>query len=493
MIVPMTRREDRRRELGAWYTPHDLVAHVVANTIPPVVDGTVTVLDPACGDGRFLVEAGNVVRARGGEPVLIGVDVDPDAIASASRHPELRDARFFCADALDATFLDDLRRRDEHIDVVVGNPPFLSPLSARVLADDRRRAVASPGGAYADAAVRFLDLATRIVRADGGRVGLVLPVSVLASRDARVVRRSIMSTSEMLWFWWSPSPVFDAAVVTCAIGFERVPDPVHRQRVTRAIGPTMSPAGTAPAPLTADDGWGELIADDLGIPTVEGLSTVELFGDHCRIAADFRDQYYGIIDALVDIDPDIEPPPGFARLVTTALIDPGRCLWGTRAVRYGKRRWNAPAVTLSSLDERMQTWAATRLVPKVMVATQTAVVEAVADPSGSWLPAVPIVSVMPLAGSKVSVEEIAAVLTSPVPSALIARRAAGTGLSATVVRVTARHLAALPWPSGRLDAAVSALRSGDCDACADEVSIAYGVNSDDRMRLMQWWQGRRRN
>ena len=50
-----------------------------------------------------------------------------------------------------------------------------------------RRGVAVGGGPYADAAAEFLALAVRVVR-PGGPVGLVLPQSLLAARDAAAIR-----------------------------------------------------------------------------------------------------------------------------------------------------------------------------------------------------------------------------------------------------------------------------------------------------------------
>lgn len=456
---------------------------MVANTVPDRPIGRVVVLDPACGDGRFLVEAARVLRERGAEPMLLGIDIDADAIAVARQHPDLRGAELVCADALDSS----TTWAREPIDLIVGNPPFLSPLSARVRDDDRHRDALPPVGAYADVAVRFLDRAIRTVRADGGRIGLVLPISVLASRDAAAVRQRI-ATCEMGWFWWSPTPVFGAAVTTCAIGLEVG----ARARATHVVARTSGIPPRALSPWRQPDhgAWGDLIADSLGVPATGPLTTSGTLGDRARVAADFRDQYYGLLDALVEVDRSTPLPAGVVPLVTTAHIDPGTCRWGDRPVRYGKRRWSAPAVDLSALDDDMRSWAATRTVPKVLVATQTKVIEAVADTTGRWLPAVPVISVTPRHHEIDEVDvidAIAAVLTSPVPSAHIARWAAGTGLAPGVVRISARHLSELPWPGGSLVAAVAALRSGDVDRCAELVSIAYGVPVDERNRLLSWW------
>ena len=53
-----TSRERRRRTLGAYYTPLSLVNFVVEETLPlEVAKPEMTILDPACGSGVFLVRA----------------------------------------------------------------------------------------------------------------------------------------------------------------------------------------------------------------------------------------------------------------------------------------------------------------------------------------------------------------------------------------------------------------------------------------------------
>ena len=152
----------------------------------------------------------------------------------------------------------------------------------------------------------------------------------------------------------------------------------------------------------------------------------------------------------VRVSDDADGPP----LVTTGLIDIGHCAWGTRPTRFAKQRYEAPRVDRTNHPPFMQRWADRCLVPKVLVATQTKVIEAVADPAGEWLPAVPVVRVVPHVGT--DVWQIAAVLTSSVASAVVAAQSAGSGLSATTVRVSQRTLGTLPWPGGPLDGAIAA-------------------------------------
>ena len=156
--------------------------------------------------------------------------------------------------------------------------------------------------------------------------------------------------------------------------------------------------------------------------------------------ANFRDEYYGMIPAVGDHD---DGPP----LITSGLIDPGRTHWSERSVTFAKQRFDAPRIDLARLDEKMQRWAHKRLVPKVLVANQTSIIEAVCDPAGEWLPAVPVIGIYPDPSTSRSSRpmpgptrrphvawRIAAVLTSPIASAWVWHHGAGTGLSATSIR-----------------------------------------------------------
>jgi hypothetical protein len=171
------------------------------------------------------------------------------------------------------------------------------------------------------------------------------------------------------------------------------------------------------------------------------------------------------------------------RLVTSGLIDPARCAWGERPVTFARRRFHRPTVDVHRLSAAMRRWADALRVPKVVVANQTRVVEAAVDPDGSWLPGVPAITARPFDGA--DPWAVAAVLTSPVASAWVWHRAAGTGLSGTTVRLGPRWLGLLPWPRGDLRAAVDALRGGDVQACGRAATAAYGVDGGHDVHA--WW------
>ncbi len=439
---------EERKVRGAWYTPPELVDIVVGNALEGfrAPDGdAVRILDPACGDGRFLRATAERLALAGHHVELTGCDIDAAALAAADAHG----ARLLRADALDHDW------SGECFDIVVGNPPFLSQMAS---ATTRGGSSRHGGGPYAGAAVEFLSLAVSLARPDGGRVALVLPQSVLGARDTATVRSHVDELADLQWAWWEPRQRhFDAAVNVCAIGLQRPS--------TGRVDPSA---------------WTRIITDRLGVPALDPslLHTRGTLGDRAETNANFRDEYYALVPAVAD---DADGPP----LVTSGLIDPGQCHWGERTVRFAKRDFEHPRVDLSLLTGRFPAWAERKLVPKVLVANQTTIIEAVADPTGAWIPGVPVTTATPTGDA--TVWEIAAVLTSPIASIIAWQHGAGTGLSTTSVRVGPTSLADTPWPTGSLDAAVTVLRNGDLAACGEAVTRAYDVDPSALDTHMSWW------
>ncbi|MCU1360539.1 MAG: hypothetical protein JWN99_1828 [Ilumatobacteraceae bacterium] len=371
-----------------------------------------TVLDPACGDGAFLA---GVRRALGPSVRLMGVDIDADAVTSA--RDALPDADIVHADALSMEW------GERIFDVVIGNPPFLNQLSAATTRGGRSR---FGGGPYADAAAEFLALSSSLTR-PGGRFGMVLPQSILSTRDAAPIRAAVLQQAALRHAWWSPTAMFDATVRTCALVFERAGESAA---VSRSYGPSFTPVPDVVAPSGAS--WSSLLAaPDQRPPAGDG----PVLGDIASFAVDFRDQYYGLIGAVSD---DSHGPP----LITSGLIDPGRCRWGERPVRFAKQRFAAPRVDLDRLTPKLQRWAQTRLVPKILIANQTTVIEAVVDREGAWLPSVPVITC-----TSPDLDRVMDALSSPDAIAWVRHQAAGSGLSAHTVRLSPTLLATIPLPT----------------------------------------------
>ncbi|MEP7202107.1 MAG: N-6 DNA methylase [Ilumatobacteraceae bacterium] len=381
----------QRKLLGSWYTPPALVDAVVAEVLRDF--SPLTVLDPACGDGRFLEPFVGIAQCT-------GVDIDP---ATTWVH----------ADSLSKDW------GDQQFDTVVGNPPFLNQLATSTSRGGRSK---FGGGPYADTAAEFLALAVRLTR-PGGRVGLVLPLSMLSTRDVAAIRDDVSRRGALRWMWWSPTQMFDASVRVWA-GVWEVGAP--QGEVRRSFGPTFE---SRPA-ISMPRQWAGLIADT-GEVTHDG----PVLGDIATFTADFRDQYYGLIGAVSD---SATGPP----LITSGLIEPNECWWGRRPVRFAKQKFAAPRVDLSALSPALQRWAVQRLVPKILIASQTRRIEAVVDREGAWLPSVPVITC-----TTDRLEDVAALLHSDAATQWVRYHAAGSGLSATSVRLTARLLASIPLPA----------------------------------------------
>ncbi len=447
-----------------------MVAFLVEQVLGPVLATATSpprVIDPACGDGRILAAAGQLIARRFGvdpAPYLTGVELDPTTAADTAARLGVR---VICGDAREV--IDD---RGVH-DVVLGNPPYLSPL---VRPGVRRGRSALGGGPYADVAAEFLALSVRLVRPRGGRIGLVLPHSLLATRDAGPIRTAVAAAGALELCWWADELMFDAAVRTCILGLVTgaPPGPVRR-----FVGADFAPAPAIEPPHDSPT-WSWLAADLAGVPGVDVDLTATL-GTLAGVTADFRDQYYGLIGAVGD---DRQGPA----LVTSGLIDPGRCAWGIRPTTFAKVRYAAPRVDLGALEPALVRWAQSRLVPKVLVASQTRIVEAAVDETGAWLGSVPVISVIPTERQRLW--ELGALLCSPVASAWLAGRHLGSGLSASTIRLSAANVAAIPVPTKRLEwmRAAEALRRGDLAGCGRSMLGAYGL--DQRDDIWQWWTER---
>lgn len=292
---------------------------------------------------------------------------------------------------------------------------------------------------------RFLEHATRI----GDAVGMIVPTSLLATNDGRAARASGLGVESMTRL----GPVFDAAVDTCAL--------VLRPGAPVPPGPTWSSL---------------LVGSDVPDVRLDG----EVLGASCDVVAGFRQHYYGLRGHVREGGDGLP-------LVTSGSIEPA--VWGGRTVRFDGQRWDDPRVTLDRVAEPVASWFRALLRPKVVVATQTRVIEAAADPRGEVVPSVPVISVVPRDADRLW--HVLAVLLSPPVSAWAIRSFGGTALSSAAVKLGCPQVRGVPMPppSPAWDRAAALLSAGGCVSEAGALLCdAYGV--DEGVHL--WWEERRR-
>jgi hypothetical protein len=388
-------------------------------------------------------------------------------------------------------------------DVVLGNPPYLNQLeSDTAVGRGAARLLAAVFGAvkqpYTDLATLFLVASLRILR-PGGRLALVHPLSFFAAKDAGPARRELATTGIVRSVWITTEHIFPGAAVlvgaTCVEhGGGRA---ARRTTVTRSAGNTFAPASSLVVDmerLATEPTWGGLIADLLGVPFLDLNGPI--LTTLADTTADFRDQFYGVIPAVVEDGPDT-PDATHPPLVITGLVDPAVCLWGARPCTFGKRRWERPRVAIGLLEPSLQAWARGRMRPKLVVATQSRVIEAFADPEGRVLNTVPTITVTP--HDPADLWRLLAVLLAPPVSAWALGRYAGTALTISAIKLSAEQLGQVPLPQDRVAwdvaaalvarASASTGRDALLYAAAAAMCDAYGV---PREPVLGWWAARYR-
>ncbi len=124
---PLELSRQRRVELGDWQTPAVLAERVMA-VVASLAPRAETVLEPTCGQGRFLVAAGHAfpsARLVGYELSATHAEAARQALAGSGAQVEL-------ADFFETPWEDVIRGLAEPL-VIVGNPPWVTSSTLGVL------------------------------------------------------------------------------------------------------------------------------------------------------------------------------------------------------------------------------------------------------------------------------------------------------------------------------------------------------------------------
>jgi hypothetical protein len=469
---------DGERRQGAHYTPATVADRVAAMALEGA-PARPTVVDPACGGGAMLLAAGRQLVAGGltatdvAHDLLWGADVDPLAAAVTEAAIALwaggvapSAGHVVAADSLHAGAAAWPAGPTGGFDAVVGNPPFqgqLGRVTARTAdaAERLRRRFGVAVTPYVDTAALFLLLGVELA-AVGGRVALIQPTSTVASRDAGGVRAELAARARLTDLWAPDAKLFDANVRVCVPILE---------------------CGTG-----GEADWAARLATARGVPAavLDGSTTL---GEVAEVVAGFREEYYGLVGHVREAGASAEAP-----LVTCGLVGIGSSAWGAKPVRFAKRSWQRPEVDVAAArgaSPRVAAWLDRVRRPKVVAASQTRVLEAVADRFGTWVPSTPAVSVVP--ADPAAVDRLAAVLCAPPVAAWAARRAVGTGLSSDAMRVSAGLLAAVPLPrdEGTWVLASDLLAAGDLAAFGAAATAMFDLPARQAADIERWWSGRR--
>lgn len=213
---------DKKSGAGQYFTPRPLIKAIVDCVNPKITE---TVADPACGTGGFLLSACEHMKTQSREiakqdflrkNAFFGADNTSLVVTMASMNLYLHDigvdnSPIICQDSL-------IDKSDKMFDVILANPPFGTRPQGSVDVSSNRPEFEKTS----DNQVNFLQHIMSIVKT-GGRVGVVLPDSVLADTGATArVRQKLLKDFNLHTILRLPTGIFYAqGVKTNVLFFEK--------------------------------------------------------------------------------------------------------------------------------------------------------------------------------------------------------------------------------------------------------------------------------
>jgi hypothetical protein len=246
MTRPKPSAKSRKRQLGEYYTPDWVVDYIVRHTVGPTLRdhperllGEFTILDPACGDGAFLLgalqflvscapaadEDERRLTLRSIVDCLHGVDVNAEAVSRCRERLANAAAKYLGSGinfnqrivlgnsliqedaAAAAVFGEKLAQmhpvvwprifpwvmRDAGFDIIVGNPPFVGVKALDAQEKEYFRRRFHTAHQQFDILVAFIELGLELLR-PGGRLGFVVSNKVLAADYGLPLRKLLVSS-----------------------------------------------------------------------------------------------------------------------------------------------------------------------------------------------------------------------------------------------------------------------------------------------------------
>jgi predicted RNA methylase len=184
---------------GVAYTPIGLARSLAEQTLAlsqTAVDGTLTIMDPACGSGSFLVEAIAALERREAafKVRVIGYDISPTAVTSAKFAVACaaRDAGLDLEFTIEQRDFLEIDKPVPDADVILMNPPYLSWQDMTEV--DRKKVREVLGASYKgrpDMSMAFVQRAVDSV-GPNALLGILLPVGVVAGDSGKGWRERLL-------------------------------------------------------------------------------------------------------------------------------------------------------------------------------------------------------------------------------------------------------------------------------------------------------------
>jgi type I restriction enzyme M protein len=193
-----------RQGMGQYFTPAPIV-YLATEILAPKQNESL--VDPFCGSAGFLLESVRHARRKGQQaPRLIGVEKSPRMVRIAAT-----DCMLYGLPAKSVIQGDSLfpgpalvKKIDSRFDCVLTNPPFGAMVDFVANGSHDFELVA---GRHVPLEIAGLERAVRMLR-PGGRLGIVLPDSILDGKRTRHVREWMMRNLELVAILGLPESAF---------------------------------------------------------------------------------------------------------------------------------------------------------------------------------------------------------------------------------------------------------------------------------------------
>lgn len=263
---------DRRKQLGAFYTPPHLVSALVDWAVRDASD---RILEPAAGEAAFLLAALKRLKLLGASDAgsrVVGVEIDAAAAAETRNLLAGEGPR---STVLQQDFFEVSPEKTGTFNVALGNPPYVRYHLFRGEARERGRVASAAAGVnltgLASSWAPFVIHTARFLAPDG-RLAFVLPAELLHVDYAGPVREFLLRRFGSVTVIVFDEAVFPGATIDTALllaeGGPRRGLRVVRMPDSRGIREAMNVEAFSPAPAGR---WSSLLSATEGPQILERL------------------------------------------------------------------------------------------------------------------------------------------------------------------------------------------------------------------------------